>query len=396
MRILSVTAQKPHSTGSGIYLTELVRGFHEMGHNQAVVAGVYREDPVGFPNEVEFFPVYFKSGNLDFPIAGMSDQMPYESTIYSHMTEEMVRQFKEGFKQALFMAVKRFQPDLILCHHLYLLTAMVRELFPKYTVAGLSHGSDLRQIQKNPLEYKYIIENIQKLDRIYALHEQQKLEILRIFECAGEKVTVTGAGYNHRIFKKGPKNRSNPVKKVVFAGKLSEKKGVMSLIRCLQYMEEDTGCLELWLAGGYGDPEEFDEIKRLSKTCPYQVKLLGRLEQKELADVFQKADLFVLPSFYEGLPLVLIEALACGLKVVATDLPGVENWMDHHCCGHGIHFVAPPRLKNTDEPLKEDLPGFEKRLAKAMSQELYSETICCADLTHISWEGICGRILETI
>ena len=51
--------------------------------------------------------------------------MPYESTIYSHMTEEMVRQFKEGFKQALFMAVKRFQPDLILCHHLYLLTAMV-------------------------------------------------------------------------------------------------------------------------------------------------------------------------------------------------------------------------------------------------------------------------------
>ena len=47
MRILRCHGPKPHSTGSGIYLTELVRGFHEMGHNQAVVAGVYREDPVG-------------------------------------------------------------------------------------------------------------------------------------------------------------------------------------------------------------------------------------------------------------------------------------------------------------------------------------------------------------
>ena len=44
MRILSVTAQKPDSTGSGIYLTELVRGFEKMGHEQAVIAGIGRKD----------------------------------------------------------------------------------------------------------------------------------------------------------------------------------------------------------------------------------------------------------------------------------------------------------------------------------------------------------------
>ena len=44
MRILSVTAQKPHSTGSGVYLTGLVNSFSQMGHEQAVIAGVYRED----------------------------------------------------------------------------------------------------------------------------------------------------------------------------------------------------------------------------------------------------------------------------------------------------------------------------------------------------------------
>ena len=44
MRILSITAQKPNSTGSGVYLTELVKEYEILGHEQAVVAGVYRED----------------------------------------------------------------------------------------------------------------------------------------------------------------------------------------------------------------------------------------------------------------------------------------------------------------------------------------------------------------
>ena len=43
MRILSITAQKPNSTGSGVYLTELVKEYALLGHEQAVVAGVYRE-----------------------------------------------------------------------------------------------------------------------------------------------------------------------------------------------------------------------------------------------------------------------------------------------------------------------------------------------------------------
>ena len=48
MKILTITAQKPHSTGSGFYLTEMVKGFAALGHEQAVLAGVYREDTVDF------------------------------------------------------------------------------------------------------------------------------------------------------------------------------------------------------------------------------------------------------------------------------------------------------------------------------------------------------------
>ena len=68
MRILSITAQKPNSTGSGVYLTELVKEYALLGHEQAVVAGVYREDKVELPDGVDFYPVYFCEKGLPYPM----------------------------------------------------------------------------------------------------------------------------------------------------------------------------------------------------------------------------------------------------------------------------------------------------------------------------------------
>ena len=107
MRILSITAQKPHSTGSGVYLTGLVKGFAALGHEQAVVAGVYEEDEMHFPEGTRVYPVYYKTESLPFPIAGMSDEMPYTSTRYRDMTEEMAGQFKAAFLEVLDEAIEK-------------------------------------------------------------------------------------------------------------------------------------------------------------------------------------------------------------------------------------------------------------------------------------------------
>ena len=60
MRILSVTAQKPDSTGSGVFLTELVKGFDALGMEQAVICGVTEADKLPFPDHIAVFPVYYK------------------------------------------------------------------------------------------------------------------------------------------------------------------------------------------------------------------------------------------------------------------------------------------------------------------------------------------------
>ena len=131
MNILSVTTQKPHSTGSGTYLSEVVRALDRQGHRQAVVAGIYHSDIVSFPDGVTFHPVYYTApgesplpGDLDFPVLGMSDRMPYPSTRYSRLTAEQFEALEKAFISAVGEAIDRLRPDIILCHHLYLLTAI--------------------------------------------------------------------------------------------------------------------------------------------------------------------------------------------------------------------------------------------------------------------------------
>lgn len=395
MRILSITAQKPDSTGSGVYLTELVKGFEKLGHEQAVIAGVTKEDVVCLPEGVRFYPVYYKTEELSFPVCGMSDEMPYESTRYCDMSEKMTIQFHNTFGQKVKEAVEEFKPDIILCHHLYYLTALVRELCPKVKVCGISHGSDLRQIQKNPWQRAYIKENIRNLDQIFALHQEQKEMISYIHGCRNEKIEVIGTGYNSNVFyisselkKKSEKTR------YIFAGKLSEKKGVMSFLKSICYIPNAGEQMELLFAGGYGNEEEYKEIQRLAKACPCDVTFLGKLSQTELAKKMNESDVFVLPSFFEGLPLVIIEAMACGLRVVCTDLPGIRDWLNANIPDNGVVFVEPPKMQNADEPISETLPEFEERLAKALMEVKKQKKPSQEEIRKISWDGLCEKVNE--
>ena len=145
MKILSITAQKPDSTGSGVFLTELVKGFSLLGCPQAVVCGTVPGESLNFPEDIALFPVHYQSRELPFPVCGMSDEMPYESTRYRDMDEKMTLQFRSAFEKKISEAMETFQPDVILCHHLYFMASLVREMYPNIPVYGQCHGSDRRK-----------------------------------------------------------------------------------------------------------------------------------------------------------------------------------------------------------------------------------------------------------
>lgn len=423
MRILTITAQKPNSTGSGFYLTELVKAFSEEGHEQAVIAGVYQEDKVELPEGVKFFPVYFKTEELPFPIAGMSDEMPYESTVYGQMTEEMVGRFERAFRKAVRNAADDFRPELVVCHHLYLVTSIVREELAHDKVCAFCHNTDLRQMKKIPLKREYIRRQIPKLDAIFALHKEQKKEIMDIYPVKEEQITVAGTGYNSGIFfwnrdcveasgtleVKKDHGRAAGFKeakglpeeaglaserplRLIYAGKIAEKKGVESLLKSLSFLSWDADELEVFLAGGAGNQKEYNRIRGRAKECKYPVHFLGKLSQSELAKEYNKSDIFVLPSFSEGLPLTMIEAMACGCKVIVTDLPGIRPWIEENVEHAPIFFVRPPRMQNADEPAPESLEGFEREIARTIEACAAAPYAGCPDLNRVSWKNICRLV----
>lgn len=394
MRILHVSAQKPGGTGSGVYLAETVRGFSELGAEQAVIAGVAPDDDPIFPDGTLFRPVTFETEQLPFPVCGMSDNMPYRATRYRDMTPLMVSQFYNAFDSAIDDVLASFQPELVICHHLYLLTAHLAQRDWSCPIVGLSHNTDLRQFQSIPLERAVIRSGVHRLDAIFALHGAQALEIENTFGVDASCVHVIGTGFNDREFRRlhdVPKRRHS----LVYVGKIWRQKGVPNLLKALNLLPSRFDDVRLDLVGGYSDKDDYDQIVMQSSRCRHDVQFCGKLSQDDLVTAYNSSEVFVLPSLSEGLPLVTIESLACGCKVVVTDLPGIRAWMDSFIADAPVVYVTPPPMVEGGGADPADAPRFEIDLAHALERALDMPAPSC-DVSHLSWKGVCNRMLDSI
>jgi len=395
MRILNVTAQKPDGTGSGVYLTEMVKAQIELGHQTAVVCGVDAEDVItALPEQTAVFDVRFQTEALPFHVCGMSDVMPYPATRYRDLTPQMTSLFVAAFQARVRQALEEFRPDAIICHHLYLVTSIVRACAPGLPVGAVCHSTDLRQMATHQLERQRILEAIRSLDAVFALHEAQAQQIEQTYGLDPARIHVIGTGISTRVFSpEGCADVTRQPGRICYAGKIWGKKGVPSLLRAADaiaadQLPEGTPSLCLRLAGGRGeDDAEFAAITGLGRSIRWEADFLGKLPQAELAREYHAAEVYCLPSFYEGLPLVVVEALACGCKVVTTDLPGVRPWLQERVPNAPVVWVEPPAMASVDTPCEGELPGFEARLRAALLQALSMPCVPC-DVSQISWHNV--------
>ena len=393
MNILAISAQKPDSTGSGVYLAHTVQAFCDAGHQVAVIAGIDAEDHPELAPGVIFRPVRYRTPELPFPVCGMSDQMPYAATRYRDMDAGMVAQFSEAFAAAIADVRRTFEPDLVICHHLYLACAVVAEAGLPCPVTAVCHSTDLRQMRTHGLERDRIVAAVRSLDRVFALHEAQKAEIVEVYGFPADRIRVVGTGYDDSVFRQRAGLRDPRRTDVVYVGKICAKKGVASLLGCLGALSFPEDEFALRLVGGHNSESEHARMRALAAQSRYPVEFLGKVSQDDLVSAYNRAHVFVLPSFYEGLPLVVIEALACGCRVVVTDLPGIREWLDAAVPGAPVEYVAPPRMTGADEPVPEDLPAFEARLAEAIERAAAADADR-ADVRHLSWDALGAAMLE--
>lgn len=397
MNILHIITQKPNSTGSGIYMSGMIKGFDKLGYSQGVIAGIDKEDSINcFDDNIKFYPVIYNTKEIPFDTLGMSDIMPYKSTMYKDMDEFMVKKLKNAFKIRIDKALDEIKPDLVICHHLYLITAFVKEIISDIPVVGISHGTCLKQIKSHNLEHKFIKHNIKNLDMIFALHDEQRKEIIETFDIKENKVFSLGSGYDENIFFNN--QIKNNIINITFTGKVCKQKGVESLIKSLDEINYPANFINVNIVGDGSDKKEYEEILELSRMSKFNIKFLGKVNQKDLAQIFRDSHIFILPSFFEGLPLVVIEALASGCTVITTNIPGVSKWIGEDINTSGkIKYIDLPKMKGIASPIGSDLPIFEKRLGKSINEMI--ENIITfnvrnknLDMSDKTWLGLCNRL----
>jgi glycosyltransferase involved in cell wall biosynthesis len=399
MKILHLLSQRPDSTGSGIYVQAMIRESASQGFDNYLVAGLCSSgcnENVCIKSDRSLF-LNFNNADVSFSIPGMSDVMPYDSSRFRDLSEENLNEYETAFSMLLKKAVELFKPDIIHSHHLWIVSSLTRRLFPHVPLVTSCHGSDLRQFQNCKHLQGKVLQGCREIDFVMALSQAQKDEIVSLYDIAADKIIVIGAGYNDTFFYPTQKPDPEPVQ-LIYAGKLSNAKGVPWLLRALASIRFPEWQLHLV---GSGSGEEKEYCLKLTEKLGDKVIVHGALPQESLAKILRQSHILVLPSFFEGLPLVILEGLACGCRIVATDLPGVKELMGNTDADF-INLVPTPRLRFIDQPYSEDEMLFEQQLGEALKQQIDSAvSFANIDFSPIqdtldayTWTGIFNKVKQ--
>ncbi len=116
------------------------------------------------------------------------------------------------------------------------------------------------------------------------------------------------------------------------------------------------------------------------------VKLTGRLNKQQLDEAYENADVFVFPSYREGLPRVVVEAMSHALPVIGSDIPGLRELVDAECLvpvrdSKALYFKLKAALTDTSFLERQSKKNLEK------SKEFSKEKLQAKRNTFYSWLG---------
>jgi glycosyltransferase involved in cell wall biosynthesis len=204
-------------------------------------------------------------------------------------------------------------------------------------------------------------------DAFAVLHGEHARRLRKTLGVDPEIVHQVGAGYRDDLFHARDREEDLPPT-LLYVGKYSRSKGLPWLIDAFERLARRRPGLTLQVAGS-GTGSEAESLRaRLDRLAPAVVQH-GQLGQGEVAQLARRSTVCVLPSFYEGLPLVLVEAMACGNRLVATALPGIVEELAPRL-GEALTLIEPPRLEKVDQPIAVDLPVFVDALEAAIETAL--------------------------
>lgn len=202
--------------------------------------------------------------------------------------------------------------------------------------------------------------------KIYCINNETQKQISRI---VGKDVPLMPELALRDEYKNLPiRKGKNDILKIVFVGRLIGKKGIAFLVDALSLMPTDMDW-ELLIFGD-GDDRALIEKQIADSGIGKNVKLMGNRPLNQIAEAYQQADVFVLPSLRETSGNVLLEAMAYAVPIVAFDTSFCRLLKEVDC---GVFINTEQALDNIKEDYCKAIVtlGQDKELAKQMGLNGY-------------------------
>ena len=233
----------------------------------------------------------------------------------------------------------------------------IAKFFGKKTIFHIHGGEFDLFYWKSPHFIKKIITNVlDKSDLILVLSEQWKKIILKMSSNNNIKIL-----YNPTIIKESVSSCSEEVN-TLFMGRIGTRKGAYDIIEAAKSLQNNN--IKIML---YGDGE-IEQVQKLidKNNLNNKIKIGGWIKGDDIDKAYNKADIFILPSYNEGLPMSVLEAMSYGLPVISTPVGGTPEAVEDGVNGF---LIQPGDYKTLAE--KIDLLANNKELREQMGVESY-------------------------
>jgi glycosyltransferase involved in cell wall biosynthesis len=341
MRIL-FTITGPWGTGAATVVDGVVKTLQDFGHTVRVVfpdLGLPSPDAdkyYGNPDlyHIIRFPLQFQE--IEFPTFPLIVPDPNPRNLKKAWTfKEMPQKEFQGYiaflKFHLQQVIQDFRPDIIETEHVWLMGYVLSELGYAYIVGA--HNSDQMGFRYDPRMRPYARTCARNAAYIFSISAAVRKDCLELYGVEKGKVVVIPNGYDTKIFRPVAMSKADIFEElgidadpslpaITFGGKMSKTKGVDVLLAANRILQKRHPSTLLLFGSGsledvLGRPPFGEEVRN--------AHLIGHVPQDLLAKFHNIAEFSVLPSREEGFAVAALEAMGCGLPVVATDIPSLRD-----------------------------------------------------------------------
>ncbi len=158
--------------------------------------------------------------------------------------------------------------------------------------------------------------------------------VSEILPAAGTKTTIIPNFVDVSYFQPAPGAKRYDL---VYIGRLSSEKNLAAVLQAVQNLDLSIAIIggrNLSIQDAAPDDNEEGILKRRFGTLEGRIHWLGRLKNEELPAMMNQSRAFVLCSFIEGQPRVLIEAMACGMPIIGSNVRGIRSVIQHNVTGY--------------------------------------------------------------